>query len=147
MKKLILSLSTIFLLTLSCQKENNLLNIPTNGDIKLQTPNEEIGNDFLSSSRTNNLCDAGFILNTIPPNGVIVASPLLDTLINHYWTMGDSSSVRTSRMVRHRYRPGTYTITHIIVRPSITPTGPSCTDTVRFTLHVPFQRYRRIVVR
>jgi len=148
MKKIILSITAILFLNLSCQKENNLLNIPAGQDIELSKSNGETNADAaLSGARTRNLCDAGFVLELMPPNRVIAGSPLRDTTINHYWAIGDTSPVRTTRMVRHMFRPGTYTIRHIIVRPAITSTGPSCTDTVRFTLHVPFQRARRIVVR
>jgi hypothetical protein len=148
MKKLFLSITAVFLLITSCEKENNLLNIPTNQDIQsLKSTDETNTEEFLSSSRTRNLCNAGFVLQVAPPNRVLVTSPLTDTTINHHWNMGDTSSIRTTRIVRHMYRPGTFTITHIITRPSLTPTGPSCTDTARFTIHVPITRSRRIIVR
>jgi len=149
MKQLLLLITTILFLTVSCQKENNLLNIPTNNDIESLTSNNESNtNESLSGARTHNSrCNAGFVLQVVPPNRVMATSPLRDTMVNHYWMMGDISPVRTTAMARHMYRPGTYTITHIVTRPAITPTGPSCADTSTFTINVPFQRPRTIVVR
>jgi len=143
MKKLILSITAIFFLTLSCQKENNLFGISSEQDIELSKASNET-NELLSGARTHNRrCNAGFTLQNTSPIRVIVRSPLPDTVVNHYWTFGDGSPVSTTQIAGHLYAFGTYTITHIVTR----PTAPSCSDTARITVTVPFRRLRTIVVR